>query len=166
MSTHARDNLQIPDAELASSPAPQNLKFEREDFSLFRTVEGLQQKAGLDLRDDFAGGRRKSGGTRDFSPSCEEPDMHLSADRIDNPGGWRYWTIVAGTITKLGLCSVGTSVRFCGRSACSHRQIVRCPSFICLLGFSGREGLLDSNRTPIPAGAGGSPSLGACRLRR
>ena len=47
MSTHARDNLQIPDAELASSPAPQNLKFEREDFSLFRTVEGLQQKAGV-----------------------------------------------------------------------------------------------------------------------
>ena len=33
--------------------------------------------------------------------------MHLSADRIDNPSGWRYWNIVAGTITKLGLCSVG-----------------------------------------------------------
>jgi hypothetical protein len=32
--------------ELASQPA-QNLKFEREDWSLFRTVEGLQQKAGV-----------------------------------------------------------------------------------------------------------------------
>ena len=32
---------------LASSPAPKNLKFEREDWSLFRTVEGLQQKAGV-----------------------------------------------------------------------------------------------------------------------
>jgi hypothetical protein len=30
---------------LASSPAPENFKFEREDWTLFRTVEGLQQKA-------------------------------------------------------------------------------------------------------------------------
>jgi hypothetical protein len=34
-------------AELACSPASQNLKFEREDWSLFRTVEGLQQKDGV-----------------------------------------------------------------------------------------------------------------------
>jgi Topoisomerase 6 subunit A/Spo11, Toprim domain len=33
--------------ELASSPAPENFKFEREDWTLFRTVEGLQQKAGV-----------------------------------------------------------------------------------------------------------------------
>jgi hypothetical protein len=33
--------------ELTSPPVPQNLKFEREDWSLFRTVEGLQQKAGV-----------------------------------------------------------------------------------------------------------------------
>src|SRR5262249_40705054 len=32
---------------LASSEAAQNLKFEREDWALFRTVEGLQQKAGV-----------------------------------------------------------------------------------------------------------------------
>jgi hypothetical protein len=32
---------------LASSPPSQNLKFEREEWSLFRTVEGLQQKAGV-----------------------------------------------------------------------------------------------------------------------
>jgi Topoisomerase 6 subunit A/Spo11, Toprim domain len=42
-----RTNLQKPNDELASSPAPQNLKFEREDWSLFRTIEGLQQKAGV-----------------------------------------------------------------------------------------------------------------------
>src|SRR5262249_54777550 len=30
-----------------SQPASQNLKFEREDWALFRTVEGLQQKAGV-----------------------------------------------------------------------------------------------------------------------
>src|SRR5262245_33968624 len=35
------------DDELASQPASQNLKFEREDWALFRTVEGLQQKAGV-----------------------------------------------------------------------------------------------------------------------
>jgi hypothetical protein len=32
---------------LASPPAPQNLQFERPDWSLFRTVEGLQQRAGV-----------------------------------------------------------------------------------------------------------------------
>src|SRR5262249_23920933 len=33
--------------ELASSPAQQFLKFEREDWALFRTANGLQQKAGV-----------------------------------------------------------------------------------------------------------------------
>jgi Topoisomerase 6 subunit A/Spo11, Toprim domain len=32
---------------LASSPASENFKFERADWTLFRTVEGLQQKAGV-----------------------------------------------------------------------------------------------------------------------
>ena len=32
---------------MASLPAAPDLKFEREDWSLFRTVEGLQQKAGV-----------------------------------------------------------------------------------------------------------------------
>jgi hypothetical protein len=32
---------------LTGSPPAENLKFEREDWSLFRTVEGLQQKAGV-----------------------------------------------------------------------------------------------------------------------
>ena len=36
-----------PSSGELGSPAPQNLKFEREDWSLFRTVEGLQQKAGV-----------------------------------------------------------------------------------------------------------------------
>ena len=34
-------------AALAPSPPVQNLKFEREDWSLFRTIEGLQQRAGV-----------------------------------------------------------------------------------------------------------------------
>jgi hypothetical protein len=38
--------LQKPIDGLPSSPPSQNLKFEREDWSLFRTVEGLQQRAG------------------------------------------------------------------------------------------------------------------------
>jgi hypothetical protein len=41
------DDFQKLPAVLASSPPSQNLKFEREDWSLFRTVEGLQQKAGV-----------------------------------------------------------------------------------------------------------------------
>ena len=41
-------NFEELPTELASPPAPQNLKFERPDWSLFRTVEGLQQKAGVE----------------------------------------------------------------------------------------------------------------------
>ena len=41
------DILQNSGSSLAGQEAPQNLKFEREDWSLFRTVEGLQQKAGV-----------------------------------------------------------------------------------------------------------------------
>jgi hypothetical protein len=43
------DDFQKSSPELASSPAPENFKFEfeREDWTLFRTVEGLQQKAGV-----------------------------------------------------------------------------------------------------------------------
>jgi hypothetical protein len=40
-------NFQNPDGVLTSSDAPQNLKFERADWTSFRTVEGLQQKAGV-----------------------------------------------------------------------------------------------------------------------
>jgi hypothetical protein len=45
----AEEDFQNPHARLASSPAPQILKFEREDWSLFRTLEGLQQRAGVPL---------------------------------------------------------------------------------------------------------------------
>jgi len=41
------DILQNSASSLAGQEAPQNLKFEREDWSLFRTVEGLEQKAGV-----------------------------------------------------------------------------------------------------------------------
>jgi hypothetical protein len=43
---HIGDFQKLPPA-LASSTPSQNLKFEREDWSLFRTVEGLQQRAGV-----------------------------------------------------------------------------------------------------------------------
>jgi hypothetical protein len=46
-------DIQIPAARLASSPALQNLKFERADWSLFRSVEGLQQRAGVS-KDDLS----------------------------------------------------------------------------------------------------------------
>jgi hypothetical protein len=38
------------DAWSASLPALENLQFERQDWSLFRTVEGLQQRAGVPKR--------------------------------------------------------------------------------------------------------------------
>ena len=41
------DNFQNPTADSASLPAAPNLKFEREDWTSFRTIEGLMQKAGV-----------------------------------------------------------------------------------------------------------------------
>jgi hypothetical protein len=41
------DDFQNSQSALACSTAPQILKFERADWSLFRTVEGLQQRAGV-----------------------------------------------------------------------------------------------------------------------
>ena len=41
------DDFQNPKDALSSLPTPQNLKFEREDWTAFRTIEGLQQKAGV-----------------------------------------------------------------------------------------------------------------------
>jgi hypothetical protein len=41
------DDFQKFADDLASSNEPQNLKFEREDWSLFRTIDGLQQRAGV-----------------------------------------------------------------------------------------------------------------------
>src|SRR5262249_20200835 len=46
-SADANPNFQKSSPVLAWSPAPQNLKFQREDWALFRTLEGLQQKAGV-----------------------------------------------------------------------------------------------------------------------
>ena len=40
-------DFQNPKPVLASLPDAQNLKFEREDWTSFRTIEGLQQKAGV-----------------------------------------------------------------------------------------------------------------------
>jgi hypothetical protein len=45
-SKNAGSDFENSVAALASLPATQNLKFEREDWVLFRTIDGLQQKAG------------------------------------------------------------------------------------------------------------------------
>jgi hypothetical protein len=45
------DDFEKSNPELTGSLAPENLKFEREDWALFRTVEGLQQKAGVAKHD-------------------------------------------------------------------------------------------------------------------
>jgi hypothetical protein len=47
--TETNDFDRFSKNEISGGPAQafQNLKFEREDWTLFRTVEGLQQKAGV-----------------------------------------------------------------------------------------------------------------------
>jgi hypothetical protein len=47
MDAHAKPDFENPTAVLPWSPAPPNLKFERPDWTAFRTLEGLQQKAGV-----------------------------------------------------------------------------------------------------------------------
>src|ERR1700683_4107719 len=50
MSDRPKSDFEESGADLASSTEPQtsqNLKFERADWTVFRTVEGLQQKAGV-----------------------------------------------------------------------------------------------------------------------
>ena len=49
MSKSPRLKIQKSAADLASLTAPGNMKFEREDWTAFRTVEGLQQSAGVAL---------------------------------------------------------------------------------------------------------------------
>jgi hypothetical protein len=45
--SHEARNFQISNGLSASQPATENLKFERADWTSFRTIEGLQQKAGV-----------------------------------------------------------------------------------------------------------------------
>jgi hypothetical protein len=67
------DNFQNPAADLASSNSPQNLKFEREDWVLFRTLDGLTQKAGV---------------SRDLLPRLVMKELtDNSVDAIDAHGG-------------------------------------------------------------------------------
>src|SRR5712671_1537846 len=47
MSRETVSSFQISNGSSASQPATGNLKFERADWTSFRTVEGLQQKAGV-----------------------------------------------------------------------------------------------------------------------
>ena len=53
-----------PEEALASLPEPKNFKFEREDWALFRTVEGLQQKAGVPKEQLAAAGPEGAGRQR------------------------------------------------------------------------------------------------------
>src|SRR4051812_29831839 len=46
-SAKRQQEFQNSDTGSATQPATQNLKFERADWTTFRTVEGLQQKAGV-----------------------------------------------------------------------------------------------------------------------
>jgi hypothetical protein len=48
--THDFEN---PEAVSASSDSAENFKYEREDWTLFRTLDGLTQKAGVS-RDELA----------------------------------------------------------------------------------------------------------------
>jgi hypothetical protein len=43
------DDFENPNSDLPGLDAPENFKFEREDWMLFRTAETLQQKAGVSL---------------------------------------------------------------------------------------------------------------------
>jgi hypothetical protein len=69
-----------PEAVLASSAAGENLKFERADWTSFRTVEGLQQKAGV------AQGRLRRLVLKELTDNALDTGTRVQAGRIE--GGY------------------------------------------------------------------------------
>jgi hypothetical protein len=63
--------------ELASLPAPENFKFKREDWTLFRTVEGLQQKAGVPAM------RLRRLVLKEIADNALDTDTRIEAGQID-----------------------------------------------------------------------------------
>jgi hypothetical protein len=91
-------NFQISSGPSASQPATGNMKFERADWTSFRIVEGLQQKAGVpssklrrlvlkELADNApdAGGKVPDGArlARDIEPLAEQQPDREWRDAIE-----------------------------------------------------------------------------------
>ena len=69
----------------ASLDDAQNLKFEREDWTLFRTIDGLTQKAGVS-RDKLHPPRPQGDGRQ--RPRCRSPSWSQRRSRLPTKGGY------------------------------------------------------------------------------
>jgi hypothetical protein len=81
----AATDFQKSTGSLASSEAPQNLKFEREDWSLYRTVEGLQQKAGVPAK-----AHRPNAGNKQTQKDVVLEHLEEAIAKISNNGQYRF----------------------------------------------------------------------------
>ena len=74
------NKFENPEAVLASSAAGENFKFERADWTSFRTVEGLQQKAGV------AQGRLRRLVLKELADNALDTETRVQVGKID--GGY------------------------------------------------------------------------------
>jgi len=74
------NKFENPEAVLATSAAGENLKFERADWTSFRTVEGLQQKAGV------AQGRLRRLVLKELADNALDTETRVQVGKID--GGY------------------------------------------------------------------------------
>ncbi|WP_051677279.1 hypothetical protein [Bradyrhizobium sp. URHD0069] len=75
-------DFQIPKGRLASQPPDQNLKFERADWTSFRTVEGLQQKAGV------AAGKLRRLVMKELTDNGFDAGGSVNVGRLPDGGGY------------------------------------------------------------------------------
>jgi hypothetical protein len=78
----AGSNFQISNDRSASQPATENLKFERADWTSFRTVEGLQQKAGV------AAGKLRRLVLKELTDNGLDAGGSVNVGRLPDGGGY------------------------------------------------------------------------------
>jgi hypothetical protein len=114
-------DFEEPGAELAGSLASQtsqNLKFEREDLTSFRTIEGLQQKAGV-AKDKL---RRLV--LKELTDNGLDEGGEVRIGDLPGPGGGYFVEDNArgidGTRKRSRACSVSRG-RWCRPNSCAFR---------------------------------------------
>ena len=76
------------DGVLPSLPEPPNLKFERADWTSFRTVEGLQQKAGVPAS------RLRRLVLKELADNALDTGAIVRIDQLPDGGYWPNWSVL------------------------------------------------------------------------
>ena len=116
MSPGAVSKLENPEADLSSSADAQNLKFERADWTSFRTVEGLQQKAGV------AQGRLRRLVLKELTDNALDTGTRANVGEI--AGGGYFVEDQGPGLNPSPACSASIG-RWCRPSSCACRPVAR-----------------------------------------